>query len=143
MIRLPKMIHFLRERYSKRKRHTIICKVFHVNLLPAIQILSRDPVTFKPEDFTNFAEAFHAQEVSALKIQDSLLSNQLSSFNTLWDKYKEWQNTCDSYESTAKILSLQSKRKQIITVIKELLDIAKTRKSYNQNCTLTANSAVN
>lgn len=126
------MIHFLSESYSKRKRHTVVYKVFHVNLMPAIQILSRDPVTFKPEDFTNFTDAFHVQEVTALKIQDSLLSNQLNRFNIRWNEYKEWQKTCDSYESTVKILSLQSKRKQIIIVIKELLDITKNRKSYNQ-----------
>lgn len=125
MIRLPKIIHFLSESYYKKKRHTVLCKIFHVNLMPAIQVLSRDPVSFKPEDFTNFTDAFHAQEITVLKIQDNLFGNQLSRFNTLWNEYKEWKKICDSYESTAKILALQSKRKQVLTVVTELLNIAK------------------
>ncbi len=117
--------HRFSDRRNRVERHRNAYDAFYNSFIKAIQILSKEAGSFKESDFFEFTNLFGEQDTNRIKILGTMRSCRVKKFNKKWAKYQEWQGQCNTYESTVMIIGLESKRRNILGVINDLLDTAK------------------
>lgn len=110
---------------NSKERCNDTYEAFKASFIPSIQILSKEPLTFRPDDFVTFQKLFISQNTAKLKLTDTMNNRNLNRFNSKWQEYKDWQDNCNTYERTVMTIGIASNRECVLKVINELLDIAK------------------